>query len=100
LSELPDAVDVLADLLRARHLLARAVELFAQAGHRYLADGRPGRAADLLGRACRLFFPQLNASMWEKGPVRRHVAALRKEGHTVVDPETQQIYELWRREFT
>jgi DNA-binding CsgD family transcriptional regulator len=54
LSELPDAVDVLADLLRARHLLARAVELFAQAGHRYLADGRPGRAADLLGRACRL----------------------------------------------
>src|SRR5205807_3509715 len=41
-------------LLRARHLLTRAVELFAQAGHGYLTAGRPGRAADLLGRACRL----------------------------------------------
>ncbi|HWC83798.1 MAG TPA: flavoprotein [Pseudonocardiaceae bacterium] len=62
--------------------------------------GTPGQTALLAATRPALFFPQLNASMWRKGPVRRHVAALRAEGHTVVDPENQQIYELWRREFT
>lgn len=35
-------------------------------------------------------------------PARRRKpgnAALRDEGHTVVDPQEQQLFELWRREF-
>ncbi|MFD9697626.1 LuxR C-terminal-related transcriptional regulator [Lentzea sp. NPDC059081] len=52
--DLPDGADVLTDLLRARHLLDRAVGLLARAGDRCLASNRPGRAADLLARAYRL----------------------------------------------
>jgi phosphopantothenoylcysteine synthetase/decarboxylase len=60
----------------------------------------PAQTALLAATGPALFFPQLNASMWAKGSVHRHVAALREDGHTVVDPENQQVYELWRREFT
>lgn len=45
-----------------------------------------------------LFFPNMNASMWAKPSTRRHVAALREEGHLVVDPQEREIYVMWRRE--
>ncbi|MGW3939600.1 flavoprotein [Streptomyces phaeochromogenes] len=45
-----------------------------------------------------IFFPNMNRSMWVKEPTRRHVATLRADGHTVVDPQEQVVYELWRRE--
>jgi phosphopantothenoylcysteine synthetase/decarboxylase len=60
----------------------------------------PAQTALLAATGPALFFPQLNASMWAKGSVRRHVDTLRTDGHTVVDPVHQQVYELWRREFT
>lgn len=60
----------------------------------------PGQTALLAATSPALFFPQLNPSMWAKGPVRRHVETLRADGHVVVDPEEKQIYELWRRTFT
>jgi phosphopantothenoylcysteine decarboxylase len=47
-----------------------------------------------------LFFPSMNPSMWAKSITRRHVAALRADGHTVVEPPEQRMYEIWRREFT
>ncbi|HEX6467733.1 MAG TPA: flavoprotein [Streptosporangiaceae bacterium] len=47
-----------------------------------------------------LFFPSMNPSMWAKGTTQRHVAALRAEGHTVVEPLEQRMYEIWRRDFT
>jgi phosphopantothenoylcysteine synthetase/decarboxylase len=59
----------------------------------------PAQTALLAAVRPAVFFPQLNPSMWAKASVHRHVAALREEGHTVVDPKEQQIYELWRREF-
>jgi phosphopantothenoylcysteine synthetase/decarboxylase len=59
----------------------------------------PAQTALLAAVRPAIFFPQLNASMWAKNSVHRHVAALRGDGHTVVDPEDKQIYELWRREF-
>lgn len=62
--------------------------------------GTPGQTALLAAAGPALFFPQLNASMWAKAPIRRHVETLRADGHVVVDPEEKQIYELWRRTFT
>lgn len=60
----------------------------------------PAQTAVLAASQPALFFPQLNASMWEKPVVQRHVAALRADGHTVVEPHQSQIYELWRREIS
>jgi phosphopantothenoylcysteine synthetase/decarboxylase len=60
----------------------------------------PAQTAVLAARGPVLLFPQLNASMWAKPVVRRHVAALRADGHVVVDPHEGQVYELWRREIT
>jgi phosphopantothenoylcysteine synthetase/decarboxylase len=40
----------------------------------------------------------MNRAMWAKAPTRRHVATLRADGHTVVEPQEQVIFELWRRE--
>lgn len=45
-----------------------------------------------------LFFPNMNRAMWEKASTRRHVATLEAEGHTVVHPREQVVFELWRRE--
>ena len=44
-----------------------------------------------------IFFPSMNLSMWTKPSVQRHVAALRAEGHTVVEPQERAVFELWRR---
>jgi phosphopantothenoylcysteine synthetase/decarboxylase len=47
-----------------------------------------------------LFFPSMNATMWNKPTTRRYVETLRAEGHTVVDPISQPVYELWSRDNT
>jgi phosphopantothenoylcysteine decarboxylase len=44
-----------------------------------------------------LFFPQMNPVMWQKKIVQEHVADLRDSGHVVVDPEPNEVYEIWRR---
>lgn len=41
----------------------------------------------------------MNAVMWGKPIIQRHVAALRADGHTVVEPQPQQVYEFWQRDF-
>jgi len=47
-----------------------------------------------------LFFPGMNRVMWQREPVKRHVATLRGDGHIVVDPPDREIFEFWRRELT
>jgi phosphopantothenoylcysteine synthetase/decarboxylase len=44
-----------------------------------------------------LFFPSLNAAMLAKSSVKRHIEALRAEGHAVIDPDQREIFELSRR---
>jgi phosphopantothenoylcysteine synthetase/decarboxylase len=61
--------------------------------------GTPAQTAVLAAERPALFFPSVNASMWVKNTTKRHVAALREDGHTVVEPRDQQVYELWRRGF-
>jgi phosphopantothenoylcysteine synthetase/decarboxylase len=47
-----------------------------------------------------LFFPSMNESMWRKPVVQRHVATLRDDGHTVVEPRRQPMFTLWDRQNT
>jgi len=47
-----------------------------------------------------LFFPSMSGTMWNKPTTRRYVETLRAEGHTVVDPISQPVYELWSRDNT
>ena len=61
--------------------------------------GTPAQTAVLAARRPGLFFPSMNASMWAKPVTQRHAAALRDDGHTVVEPGEQQVYVMWRREF-
>ncbi|MCG6498790.1 flavoprotein [Kitasatospora sp. A2-31] len=58
--------------------------------------GSPAQTALLAHPRPALLFPSMNAVMWEKPTTRRHVAALRAEGHVVVDPQPGEVYELWR----
>ncbi|GAA2815073.1 flavoprotein [Kitasatospora sp. CM 4170] len=58
--------------------------------------GTPAQTALLAHPRPALLFPSMNAVMWEKPTTRRHVAALRAEGHVVVDPQPGEVYELWR----
>jgi phosphopantothenoylcysteine synthetase/decarboxylase len=62
--------------------------------------GTPAQTAVLAGDAPVLFFPQTNASMWAKPRLQQHVAALRADGHIVVEPAEGPVYEMWRREVT
>lgn len=62
--------------------------------------GTPGQTALLAADGPVLFLPNMNATMWAKNSTQRHIATLRDDGHTVIDPPEQQIYELWRHEFT
>jgi hypothetical protein len=45
-----------------------------------------------------LFFPSMNESMLVKEIAKRHIAALRDAGHTVVDPLEDNVYELSTRQ--
>lgn len=58
----------------------------------------PAQTALLASDRPALFFPNMNSSMWEKGSVQRHVATLRADGHTVVQPQQREVFEMWRRE--
>ncbi|WP_371502563.1 flavoprotein [Kitasatospora sp. NBC_00374] len=57
--------------------------------------GSPAQTALLAHPRPVLYFPSMNAVMWDKPATRRHVAALRAEGHVVVDPQPGEVYELW-----
>lgn len=57
----------------------------------------PAQTALLAAPGPVLFFPSMNRVMWERASTRRHVAALRAEGHGVVDPIEANIYENWQR---
>jgi phosphopantothenoylcysteine decarboxylase len=43
-----------------------------------------------------LFFPHMNRIMWEKRVVQQHIVTLRAEGHTVVEPQRREVFEIWR----
>ncbi|MFG3259913.1 flavoprotein [Streptomyces sp. NPDC048172] len=62
--------------------------------------GTPAQTALLAAERPALFFPSMNGVMWRKPSVRRHVAALRAEGHTVVEPLEAEVFELWQGEVT
>jgi phosphopantothenoylcysteine synthetase/decarboxylase len=59
----------------------------------------PAQTAILAADQPALFFPAMNAAMWGKPIIQRHVAALRGDGHMVIEPQPQQVYEFWRRDF-
>ncbi|GKQ40598.1 flavoprotein [Streptomyces sp. A012304] len=59
--------------------------------------GTPAQTALLVAAPPVLFFPSMNRTMWTRSSVRRHVAELRAEGHTVVDPSPGEAYEIWQR---
>lgn len=61
--------------------------------------GTPAQTALLACDQPALFFPAMNAVMWGKPIIQRHVATLRGDGHAVVEPAPQQIYEFWTRDF-
>jgi phosphopantothenoylcysteine synthetase/decarboxylase len=61
--------------------------------------GTPAQTIMLAAEGPALFFPSMNATMWAKRTTQGHVAALREDGHTVVEPREQQVYEMWRRDF-
>lgn len=57
----------------------------------------PAQTVLLAATAPCLFFPSMNGSMWGKPTTQRHVASLRAEGHTVVEPVEREVFELWQR---
>jgi Flavoprotein len=59
----------------------------------------PAQTAVLAAERPCLFFPSTSASMWAKRTTQRHLAALREDGHTVVEPTERQVYVMWQREF-
>ncbi|MCW2569673.1 MAG: flavoprotein [Mycobacterium sp.] len=58
--------------------------------------GTPATTALAASPSPCLFFPHMNPVMWDKALMRRHVAALRDQGHTVVEPEAREVFEIWR----
>lgn len=58
----------------------------------------PGQTVLLSAPEPVVFFPGMHRAMWDRASVRRNVAALRGDGHVVVDPQERDIYQLWRRE--
>lgn len=60
----------------------------------------PAQTALLASERPVLFFPSMNASMLEKNSTQRHIATLRAEGHTVVEPQQGRSFDMSRREVT
>jgi len=60
--------------------------------------GGPAQTALLASEQPALFFPSMNATMWGKPSTRRHVAALRADGHKVVDLVEREVFDLWQRQ--
>jgi phosphopantothenoylcysteine synthetase/decarboxylase len=52
----------------------------------------------LAGDRPALLFPNMNDSMWLKKSTQRHVATLRADGHTVIEPQRRPVFTLWKRE--
>jgi phosphopantothenoylcysteine synthetase/decarboxylase len=65
-----------------------------------LAEAAHGFAGSLLmatllaHRRPAIFFPSMNAAMWDKPSVRRNVAQLRADGHHVADPVMAPCWEI------
>jgi phosphopantothenoylcysteine synthetase/decarboxylase len=57
----------------------------------------PAQTALLAADEPAIFFPMMNKSMWVKGSTQRHIATLRAEGNTVIEPVEGPIFELWQR---
>ena len=83
--------------LRSRGLVVLPASANTLAAAALGLAGTPAQTALLVAPPPVLFFPSMNAAMWAKPVVRRHVAALRGEGHTVVDPHEGEAYEIWQR---
>ncbi|WP_320782016.1 flavoprotein [Streptomyces sp. CRN 30] len=62
--------------------------------------GGPAQTALLAADRPALFFPSMNAAMWDRATTRRHVTTLRGDGHAVVDPVDRDTFELWQRRVT
>lgn len=60
--------------------------------------GGPAQTALVAAERPALFFPSMNVTMWGKESTRRHVAALRADGHQVVDLVEQEVFDLWQRQ--
>lgn len=58
----------------------------------------PAQTVLLASEQPALFFPSMNESMLVKEITKRHIAALRDAGHTVVDPIEDNVYELSTRQ--
>jgi phosphopantothenoylcysteine synthetase/decarboxylase len=58
----------------------------------------PAQTALLAGPQPVMFFPSMNEVMWTKRTTQRYVAALRDEGHIVVEPQWKPTFELWHRQ--
>jgi phosphopantothenoylcysteine decarboxylase len=58
----------------------------------------PAQTALLASPAPVLYFPQIKRHMWDKPVIQRHVAELRAEGNTVIDPVETTTYQMWKRE--
>lgn len=57
----------------------------------------PAQTALLASERPALFFPSMNASLLIKPSTKRHIATLRADGHTVIDPQEDNMYELSTR---
>lgn len=60
--------------------------------------GSPAQTALLSSARPALFFPSMNSVMWQRRTTQAHVATLRADGHTVVEPTERAVFELWQRE--
>ncbi|HEY7146803.1 MAG TPA: flavoprotein [Streptosporangiaceae bacterium] len=58
----------------------------------------PAQTALLASEQPALFFPMMNACLLDKNSTQRHIATLRADGHTVIDPEEGRMYELSSRQ--
>ncbi|HET9894540.1 MAG TPA: flavoprotein [Streptosporangiaceae bacterium] len=58
----------------------------------------PAQTVLLASERPAMFFPSMNASMLCKESTKRHIATLRSEGHVVVDPREDSIYEMSTRQ--
>src|SRR5439155_20072439 len=56
----------------------------------------PATTALLASPAPVLYFPHMNGVMWAKPVIQRHVATLRDQGDTVVDPEEMETFHIWK----
>ncbi|MFD4656364.1 flavoprotein [Kitasatospora sp. NPDC058444] len=81
--------------LRSRGLAVLPATANMLAGAALGLAGSPAQTALLAHPRPVLFFPSMNAVMWDKPATRRHVTTLRAEGHVVVDPQPGAVYELW-----